>query len=226
MATGTSDVLLQVPLFAELTPTELATLSGSLRRRRFTRGKVIFVRGDPGDGLYVLESGRVKIVLTSPDGKEIVLAILGPTDFFGDLALLDGEPRSADAVATEAGELLLLQRHDFLRFLEAHPPIAVQLLAILSRRLRRNTQIIQDAAFLDVSGRLARTLLDLAAGSTGQPPLVISTRLTQTDLAGMIGATRESVNKWLREYERQGLLRFERGTITLLRPDALRRLLN
>src|SRR5688572_26164831 len=107
MATESSEVLLRVPLFAELTPTELATLSRSLRRRRFSRCEVIFVQGDPCDSLYVLESGRIKIVLTSPDGKEIVLANVGPADFFGDLALLDGEPRSADAVATESGELLL-----------------------------------------------------------------------------------------------------------------------
>jgi CRP/FNR family transcriptional regulator, cyclic AMP receptor protein len=226
MATDSADVLQRVPLFAQLTPAELAGLSRSLRRRRFKRGEVIFFRGDPGDSLYVLETGKIKIVLTSPDGKEVVLSTLGPTDFFGDLALLDGEPRSADAVATESGELLLLHRSDFLQFLEAHPPVAVRLLAILSRRLRRNAQIIQDAAFLDVSGRLARTLLELAAGHSGQPPLVIRTRLTQTDLAGMVGATRESVNKWLREYDRQGLLHFERGTITIYRPDVLRQLLD
>jgi CRP/FNR family transcriptional regulator, cyclic AMP receptor protein len=217
-------VLARIPLLAELTAEELEELGACLRRRPYRKGEVIFVRGDPGTSLYLIETGRVKIVLTSPEGKEVVLARLGPADFFGDLALLDGDPRSADAVAQEGGQLLLLRREDFLRFVEARPAVAARLLAVLSRRLRRNAQLLQDAAFLDIPGRLARVILELAEAE-GRPDgagLVISSRLTQAELAGMVGATRESVNKWLRSYERRGLIRRQRGLISVLSPEGLR----
>lgn len=227
--TGASQINLQalarVDLFAELPASELAALAACLRRRRFARGEVVFLQGDPGTTLYVIESGRVKIVRTSPEGKEAQLNLLGPGDFFGDLALLDGEPRSADAVTVEPSQLLLLQRDDFLRFLEGHPSVAQKLLAVLSRRLRRNAQIVQDAAFLDVPARLARALLDLAEpqGEGDPPALVVTTRLTQAELAAMIGATRESVNKWLGFFERQGFIRRNRGRIAIVNPAGLRR---
>ena len=217
-------VLGQIPLFAELTAEELDRLGACLRRRRYRKGEVIFLQGDPGTSLYIIDAGRVRIGLGSPDGKEVALALLGPADFFGDLALLDGEPRSADAIAHEPSELLVLRREDFLQFLGAHPRATTALLGVLSRRLRRNAQLLQDAAFLDVPGRLARIILELAQAE-GRPDgtgLVITSRLTQTELAGMVGATRESVNKWLRSYERRGLISCQRGQITVLRPDELR----
>jgi CRP-like cAMP-binding protein len=218
-------VLARVPLFAELAVEELAALGAALRRKQCGRGEVLFLAGDPGDSLYVIDAGRVKIVLTSAQGKEVVLTMLGPADFFGDLALLDGEARSADAVAVEPCRLLLLRRADFLHFIETRPGVAAKLLAVLSRRLRRNAQQLQDAAFLDVPARLARLLAQLAE-SEGRPDgdgLALGTRLTQTDLAGMIGATRESVNKWLRSFEHQGLIRSERGRITVLDVGGLRK---
>lgn len=215
--------LVQIPLFADLLPAELESLSGCLRRRSYAKGRAIFLQGDPGTSLYVIEAGRVKIVLPSPEGKEFVLNLLGPGDFFGELALLDAKPRSADAVAQESCRLLLLQRDDFLQFLEAHPRASVTLLAVLSRWLRRNAQIVQDAAFLDVPTRLARAILELTEteGQATEGSLVIGSRLTQSELAAMVGATRESVNKWLRSYQRQGLIRYDRGIITVLRPRAL-----
>jgi CRP/FNR family cyclic AMP-dependent transcriptional regulator len=217
-------VLGQIPLFAELATEELDGLGACLRRRRYRKGEVVFLQGDPGTSLYIIETGRVRIALSSPEGKEVVLALLGPADFFGDLALLDGEPRSADAVAHEPSELLLLLRDDFLQFLGAHPRATAGLLAVLSRRLRRNTLLLQDAAFLDVPGRLARVILELAQAE-GRPDgngVVITSRLTQTELAGMVGATRESVNKWLRSYERRGLICCQRGHIGVASPDGLR----
>ena len=216
-------VLGQIPLFAGLSVDELEGLGTGLRRRPYRKGEVIFLQGDPGTSLYLIETGRVKIVLTSPEGKEFVLTRLGPPEFFGDLALLDGEPRSADAVAEAPSQLLLLRREDFLGYVEARPRVATKLLAVLSRRLRRNAQLLQDAAFLDIPGRLARVILELAEveGQPGGAGLV-APRLTQAELAGMIGATRESVNKWLRSYERRGLIRCERGLITVLSPAGLR----
>ena len=222
---GRAAVLAQVPLFAELAPTEIEALATCLRPRRYRRGAPIFFQGDPGTGFYIIQSGRVKIALTSPDGREVVLTLLGPNDFFGDLALLDGEPRSADALALDDCSLLLLTREDFLSFLDTRPQVSRELLAVLSRRLRRNAQLIQDAAFQDISGRLARLLLQLAEqhGRPGAEGVLLGARLTQSELAAMVAATRESVNKALRVFERRGLIRRQRGLITLLDPDALRR---
>jgi CRP/FNR family transcriptional regulator, cyclic AMP receptor protein len=125
-------------LFSELPDRQRDDLAGRFRRRRYARGEAVFIKGDEGNSLYIIESGRVHIKLTSEDGREVVLNSLGPGDFFGDLALFDGEPRSADAVAVEGSHLVLLERRDFLRFLSDYPSAAVTLLAVLSRRLRRN----------------------------------------------------------------------------------------
>ena len=219
-----ADRLSQVPLFAGLDLDERTELAGRLRRRRYRKDEILFLRGDPGTFLYLLESGRVKIALTSTEGKEMVLALLGAGDFFGELALIDGQPRSADALVMEASELLLLARADWLRFVEARPPVALHVMTVLSQRLRQTDELIHEAAFFDVPGRLASTLLRLA-DSIGQQVgegVTLGRRLTQVELAEMIGASRESVNKWLGFYERQGLVRNTRGLITVLRPDGLR----
>ena len=208
-----------------LPATVLAELGAYLRRRRYRRGEVVFLQGEAGTSLYIVAAGQVKIALTSADGAEVMLARLGPGEFFGELALLDGEPRSADAVATEASELLLLPRAAFLGLIEARPAIAMRLLTLVSRRLRQDVAVVQDVAFRDVPARLARLLLQLAEseGQPGDAGVVITARLTQTELAGMVGATRESVNKGLGRFERQGLIRRAHGRITVLRPDDLRR---
>lgn len=201
-------VLTAVPLFSDLSSDEIAGLCSVARRRRFAAGQPIFFAGDPGDALFVIESGSVKIGLSTEDGKEVVLTVLGPADFFGDLALLDGEPRSADAVATEETRLLVIGRRDFERFIGTHPTAALRLLAVLSRRLRRNAAQIQDAAFADVPRRLARALHRLAGvePSSFRETVSFELRLSQAELAAMIGATRESVNKAIRHWEERGLL--------------------
>ena len=218
--------LANVGLFADLSPAELNGLAALMRPRTYARDEVIYLRGDPGTAFYVIATGRVKITLTSPDGKELILRRLGPGDFHGELALLDDEPRSADAVATESSALLVLQRDAFRQFLAEHPAVATKLLGTVSHYLRRNAELIQDATFLDVPARLARILLELAGGDGADnlPPAgaVIPDRMKQAELASLVGATRESVNKWLGSFEKQGLIRIERGQITLLRPSALR----
>jgi CRP-like cAMP-binding protein len=217
--------LAQVPLFAGLGPEELERLSADLRRRRYPKGAVIFWRGDPGATLYIVESGWIKIVVTGPEGQEAALGVLGPGKFFGDLALLDGRPRTADAVAVEDCRLWLLERDALVRAIEASPRLALALLAALASRVRYDVELLQDAAFLDVPGRLARLLLRLAtasAQSTGAT-LTIAPHLTQADLAALIGATRESVNKWLQFYEQQGTIRRQGVRITVLRPEELRK---
>jgi CRP/FNR family transcriptional regulator, cyclic AMP receptor protein len=219
--------LARVDLFAALTPEELERLGARLRRRRYPKGAVILVEGDPGTGLYVLESGRARIVVASPAGRELVLDVRGPGEFFGDMALLDGEPRSADVVAAEDCRVLILQREDFVRFVETHPQAALRLLAVLSRRLRRLTRQHRDATLLDVAARVASALLRLAdedgaPAGDGTGVVVIPTTLTQADLAAQVGVTRESVNKWLRYYQRRGWIHWEPGHLTLLQPAKLR----
>jgi CRP/FNR family transcriptional regulator, cyclic AMP receptor protein len=215
-----ASVLRSVNIFVDVPASDLEALAAGLRRRRYARGQVIFTQGDPGTSLCIIEEGRVRIVVGSDEGKELVLRVLGPGDVFGELALLDGEPRSADAVAQEVCQLVLLQRSDFLAFVEARPKVATNLLAALSRKLRFTTQQAQEVAFLDVPARLARTVLGQATVENGGAPVC---RLTQSELAGLVGATRESVNKWLGYYERQGLIRRQRGAVTVLNPEALRR---
>jgi CRP-like cAMP-binding protein len=221
----TATTLPEVALFGGLTEDERAAFVARLRRRRHRKGTTVFLYGETGRDLYVIESGSVKICMTTADGKEITLAMLGPGEFFGELALLDGEPRSSDAVVMEDSQLLLLERADFIRFMEEHPSVAHRLIEVLSRRLRNNNELVQDAAFFDVAARLARVILRLAdsVGHKDGDGITISKRLTQSDLAGMIGTTRESVNKWLTFYQRQGLLDRHEGLIRVLNPEALRK---
>lgn len=218
------DLLSHSPLFSQLTPAELEKVAALLRPRRYRAGEPVFREGDPGTALYVIETGEVKILLGGSDGKEVVLSLLGPGEFFGELALLDGEPRSADAVATVPTEMLVLAREDFLRFLREVPTVSVNMLAALSRRFRRTDRLVHDAAFSDVRTRVTRLLIELAEtrGKPGPGGVTIGARLTQGDLASMVGATRESINKCLRSYAAQGLLRHERGRLVLLNVERLR----
>jgi CRP-like cAMP-binding protein len=218
-----SQLLARISIFENLQPEELEHLSSLLRSRRYARGEVIFHQGDVGTALYIVRKGQVAIRLSSEDGKEALLTLLDRGDFFGELSLLDGEPRSTDAVAREEVDLLSLQREDFHRFLEARPQVATTLLSALARLVRRVTQLIHDATFLDARTRLVRVLLDLAEhqGQPGTDGVVINQRLTQSELANLCGLTRESTNKWLRFYVREGLLSYEGGKITLVKPERL-----
>ncbi|MBX5490344.1 MAG: Crp/Fnr family transcriptional regulator [Chloroflexi bacterium] len=218
-------LLSQVPLFAELPPDRIRELAQMCRRRTYQRGETIFHKGDPASGLYVITDGQVKIVLPSETGEEALLAVLEPGDFFGELALFDGQPRSATVVAVKRAEALLLPRDDFLGFVARNPEVAIALFAVLSRRLRATDELIEDAVFLDVPGRLAKRLLDLAArhGRQTDQGIEIDIKLTQQDLAAMVGATRESVNKHLGWMRDRRLLLLDRQRIILLRPDELRK---
>lgn len=219
-----SELLPQVPLFASLGSDDLERLSSRLQSRRLARGEVIFQRGDDGTDLYLIQKGEVTIRLSSSEGKEVTLALLRRGDSFGELALLDNEPRSTDAVAREETWLLSLRQEDFQRFLEERPQVVPDLLANLSRMVRRVTQTVHDASFLDARARLARVLLDLAQaqGQPGAEGVAIPSRLTQVELASLCGLTRESTNRWLRFYVREGLLSYEGGVITLLDTQHLR----
>ncbi|ADO74968.1 Crp/Fnr family transcriptional regulator [Stigmatella aurantiaca] len=218
-----SQLLARIALFENLEAEELEHLSSLLRSRRYAKGEVIFHQGDVGTALYIVRKGEVAIRLSSDEGKEVILALLDRGDFFGELALLDEEPRSTDAVAREEADLLSLQREDFRRFLEARPQVAMRLLSTLSRLVRRVTQLVHDTTFLDARTRLVRVLLELAEHQS-QPAaegITITPKLTQSELANLCGLTRESTNKWLRFYVREGLLSYEGGQITLVKPERL-----
>jgi CRP-like cAMP-binding protein len=212
-----TSLLRGVPLFKGLPESEREQLASTLRRRRYSKGEVIFHRDDPGSSLFIIGEGSVKIGLVSPEGKELILSLLAEGDSFGELALLDGEPRSADATALEPSVLMSLQRDAFLRFLQTHPGSAAHLIAALSRHVRRLTDRVYDAAFLDLQTRLARAVLKLSAGEEDGEPF----RLTQTQIGAMVGATRESVNKWLGFYERRGIIRRDGRSVTVLQPKKL-----
>lgn len=218
-------LLAQIPMFEHLAQEDLTHLSGLLQQRRYSKNEVIFHQGDVGTALFMVRRGEVAIRLSSSEGKEVILALLGRGDAFGELALLDGEPRSTDAVARDETHLLSLHQEDFRRFLSERPQVAMGLLAVLSRMVRRVTQLVHDSAFLDARARLARVLLDLAR-TQGQPASeggIVIPKLTQAELANLCGVTRESANKWLRFYNREGLLTYENGQITIVDPERLRR---
>ncbi len=213
----------QNPLFAQLSMGQLTRLAELARTHRYGKEHVIFNEGDPGTALYTIVKGRVKISQSSPDGKERTLALLGPGDVLGELALLDGGPRSADAVIAEDAELLVIPREDFLTFVMEQPQVAMSLLVVLSQRLRHTNLLVHDAAFFDVRGRLARVLLELARADGAAEPsgALVCPQLTQSELASMVGVTRESINKWLRYYERSGIVARRRGRLVVLDPQRL-----
>ena len=219
------DVLAKVPLFSGLPDEEIERLGVLLRPRRYARGEVIFLEGDQGDSLCLIAEGSIRIQLTGTDGREVVINVYGPGEIFGEMALLDGEPRSADAIAQEASRVFWLRRDDFAAFLDSHPSAAMTMLASLSQRLRHTTRVVQAATFRDVPARLARVLLDLAArhGQAVEAGIRIETRLTQGELAAMVGASRESVNRGLRSFEHSDWIRWEASRILITQPDQLRK---
>lgn len=213
------DILRRVPLFAHLGDEELGRLGTVARERPYPRNSVIVFADDPGDALYLVAAGQVKVVIVGEDGREVILAVLGPGDFFGELALIDDEPRSAHVIAMDDARLLVLRRDDFQRALETHPRIALGLLRAVARRLRRADDKIGALVLLDVYGRVARALLELAEDS-GDGRQV--RRVTHATIAQMIGSTRETVSRTLRELAERGLIEVSRGGIRLSDPTALR----
>ena len=212
-----ADSLRRCALFVDCEADALRDIVGHLTRRRYRRGEVIFHEGDPGDALHVITSGAVKIVLQSTDGDEAIIATVREGDFFGELALLDGEPRSATAVAIEATETATLPRDVFRGLLDAHPDLRDALLTGLAGELRRLTGHAEELHFLDLAGRLAARLVRLAgdAAPSDDGSVALDWPYTQTDLAGMIGGTRQSVNRLLRGLIDEGLLIVDRERLII-----------
>jgi CRP/FNR family cyclic AMP-dependent transcriptional regulator len=218
MTAQTADFLATIPLFSGLQRDELNKFAELTRERAYPKGSVILFQDDPGDSLFVLRQGRVKVVLIGEDGREVILGVLEPGAHFGELALIDDQPRSAHVIAMDDAQLLILRREDFRRRVEANPSVAWALLTELSRRLRRADQKIGGLVLLDVPGRIARLLLDLADESGGP---TIEKALTHQTIAQMIGASRETVSRAMKEFQDQGLIRVERRRIALGNREAL-----
>ena len=220
------DLLRKAPLFESLKNDELVILAANLKQRVFARGVVIFHKGSPGNSLYLIESGKVRIFVLSDAGQEITLNTHGPEECFGELALLDGLPRSASAVSMDRTVCYVLQREDFLAVLESHPAMVRSILALLSGRVRHATAYAESLAFLDVQSRIAATLLALADRHGIQKHgIEIDLRLTQGDLASYVAATRESVNKALGSLRDQGLVAIDGQTITVIDAQGLQALI-
>jgi len=202
------DLFREVPLFAELDDADLDSLIAVATRRKFSKDAVIFFEHDPGDSLFMILSGRVKVTILSDDGREIILSVLGDKDFFGEMSLLDNEPRSATAIVVEDTEVVILHQKEFLSIVEKRPRILVLLLAVLSSRLRKANHQIGSLALLDVYGRVASVLLDMAkeSGVRLKDGRVCFRRPTHQEIANMIGATRETVSRMISDLHRQGYI--------------------
>ena len=207
-ASNARDRLSRLPIFAGAPPAALATLAERLSTESYPKGTVLFHQGDPGDSVLVLETGAIKVSNLSPDGREVVMALLGPGEMLGELSIFDSGVRTADATAIEDTTALVLSHDVFRPFLEEHPAVAIHLLEVLAVRLRETNEALQDAIFSDVPGRLAKRFVDLAerygvADGDGEDTL-IDLALTQEQLAQMVGAARESVNKAVASFVSRG----------------------
>ncbi len=210
-------------LLKHLERDDLRRLAASATLSYYPANKTIFQKGDPGDGMMAVIRGRVKICAHSPDGKELVLNIINKGGLFGEIALLDGEPRTADAVALEETDLLVLSRSQFLPFMTARPDLSLRLISVLCKRLRQTSEHLEDALLFDAPSRIARALLRLADafGKSGPNGTRIDIKMSQQQIGNLVGISRESVNKHLGDWQRDEVLIMEGGIITLLDREAL-----
>ena len=218
------ELLKQIPLFNSLMDASLNTLAASLRLQTVRQGQVIFHKGDEGTALYIIKSGAVKIVLSSRLGAEIIASIHSEGDFFGEMALLDGEPRYADAIAVKPSEMLVLRQNDFFSFIQSDINAARSILYSLTRRLRKTHDLLRDICWLTISQRLAKLILELGNiyGLKEEKGIFIDLALTQKELGDMVGATRESINKELKALRTKGIIEMASNRIKICDPFRLR----
>ena len=217
------DVLRRTPLFATLDQDSSASLRASMSEIELARGEVLFHEGDPGDSLYVVLRGKVKLGRTSGDGRENLVAVLGPGEMFGELSLFDPGPRSAGATALVDSTLLGLSQDELTPWLATRPDVARALLRAIARRLRRTNDSMSDLVFSDVPGRVAKALLDLSArfGTAAEDGIHVAHDMTQEELAQLVGASRETVNKALADFAGRGWLRLEARAVVLTNVERL-----
>jgi CRP/FNR family transcriptional regulator len=222
---GVEGVLGSVPLFAALDADSAAALEKMLTTRSVGKGHVVFSEGDEGDRLFIVLDGKVKITRAAADGRENLIAVLGSAEMFGELSLFDPGPRTASVSAVTDATLASLDHDDLRPLLLERPGVAVELLQALAQRLRRTNEAMADLVFTDVPGRVAKALLDLAEkfGVVEADGTRVRHDLTQEELAQLVGASRETVNKALSEFAHRGWLRIEGRSVLLLEPERLTR---
>lgn len=213
-------------LFRGLAPGVLDGIIGMSVTKTFTDGTVVFLRGDSGTGLYGVLTGRIKISINSSTGKELILGFMEPGDVFGEVALFDGKPRTANAIAMGQSRLLMIPHSRFVPFLEQHPELCLYFLNLLCGRLRSTNQRVEDSAFLGLPARLAKRLLDMAqpSGPEGDGRDFLIPHLSQQALGQILGASRESVNKQLQIWRKQGWIELDRRQVVIRNPTALERI--
>jgi len=212
-------------LFNGLDDTASSALESSMESVNLHRGEILFNEGDDGDKLYVIVSGKVKLGRSSPDGRENLLAVLGPGQMFGELSFFDPGPRSTTVTAVTDVEMRTLGHEALSPVLNEHPEVAKALLYQLARRLRRTNEVVGDLVFSDVPGRVSKALLDLADrfGREDADGIHVNHDLTQEELAQLVGASRETVNKALADFASRGWLRLEPRSVVILDIERLRR---
>ncbi len=222
MSDRSIQLLGRIDLFSELGEDELRAIGEVAHVLNLPRDSRIFDAGDPSDALFVVASGKVNIVITSSDGKELILAVLGAGQVFGEMGLLDAAPRSAAAITASPAELVSISRSDFEALLDRQPPLARKLLTIMSQRLRRANSKMESLAYMDVAGRLARYFLDLARdhGQSLGNGWVVIRRPTHADIAHSIGTSRETVSRMINDFESQ-LGMVNKGRFTYIRENLL-----
>lgn len=219
-------LLLSSPLFGALPRDAQDDILSRAVDRLVRRGRTIFQKGDEGSTMLAVLSGRVRISSTAPNGREVTLNMIDAGEVFGELALLDGKPRSADATALEDSRLIVVERRDFLPHLMVNHDLSLRLIDVLCIRLRETSETLGSFAMLDLSGRLARKLLSLAEeyGKPREGGVRLEIRLSHTDLGRFVGGSRESVNKQMRAWEEEGIVARESSRVVLLRTAVLRRI--
>jgi CRP/FNR family transcriptional regulator len=219
------DVLSRAPLFEALDEESARALRAGVVDVRLARGDRLFDEGDAGDRLYVVLDGKIKLTRTAPDGRENLLSVLGPGEMFGELSLFDPRPRTASAVAVTDSRLAAVGHDNLRHWLTGRPDVAMHLLRALAQRLRRANDVTADLVFTDVPGRVAKNLLDLAErfGNQEADGLHVHHDLTQEELAQLVGASRETVNKALADFAARGWLQISARSVLILDPERLRK---
>jgi CRP/FNR family cyclic AMP-dependent transcriptional regulator len=217
-------ILREHPIFGALDPDIIDRLASYSHSKMVAAGTTIFAKGDPGGSLFAVCSGTVRISNRSPEGKDAVFNLINAGEIFGEIALLDGCPRTADALAMEDCELMVIDRRDFIPLVNDRPDIALRVIEVLCARIRHTSEQIEDMLFLDLPARLAKTLLSLAKNA--KSPQLAKLTITQREIGQIIGMSRESTNKQLRIWEQRRWIRLERGSIVVLSPDPLAQIAN
>ena len=213
-----SDLLATVPIFSDLSAKVLDELLSRMTKRSYQKNNMILMEDEFGDTFFIIASGSIKITRVSEDGREVILAMLGEGEFFGEMSLLDGETRSANAIAIEESDVLILKRHDFLLFLERFPRIAISLLTEMAGRIRKSDQQIESLSLSDAEHRIGITLIRMAEelGTIRQGKVEISNLPYQQDIANMAGTSRETVSRMIKILEDKGFIKRSGHSLSIL----------